>query len=451
MDLETFEELKKEIKAFDIFVSKVNEKNILTVFQIPYVHLETVFSYFDETEIGDKISNYQLYASSILESYNEFASALEKKETIIRLMDEERNKQLRDFLSKVYEASKEELALLKKDLIDATEMKGILDCVNDLMEKEEYIPINYIDRLFKIHEKHSKTEYFDTELRDILLLLISHNQHIVEEKREEIANKKVASVENQEGQKRKRYIETYNLPLDETVSLETIEEVIKESYMIGIEFLQKNPSCFTNNKDLYLSNIKLLRKRNIDLEVVSDRDPDAFLSPNLKENITLITNYKIDITELLCYQEHALTDLSYFTVLDQMIENDMFDIRLLLDKQNTKVRKRTVLRLLGVPKMEIKGDFPLSEEEIAYLLEVEKVEPKQGRALFKENILDSYKVDDRTYDISGIRISRPKILRNSKSIQDVSLETILSGSYFNEEEKCQIKETISSLTYQKRK
>lgn len=450
MDLETFEELKKEIKAFDIFVSKVNEKNILTVFQIPYVHLETVFSYFDETEIGDKISNYQLYASSILESYNEFASALEKKETIIRF-DEERDKKIRDFLSKVYEASKEELALLKKDLIDATEMKGILDCVNDLMEKQEYIPINYIDRLFKIHEKHSKAEYFDTELRDILLLLISHNQHIVEEKREKIANKKVASVENQEEQKRKRYIEIYNLPLDETVSLEAIEEVIKESYMIGIEFLQKNPSCFTNNKDLYLSNIKLLRKRNIDLEVVSDRDPDAFLSPNLKENITLITNYKIDITELLCYQEHALTDLSYFAVLDQMIENDMFDIRLLLDKQNTKVRERTVLRLLGVPKMEIKGDFPLSEEEIAYLLEVEKVEPQQGRALFKENILDSYKVDDRTYDISGILISRPKILRNSKSIQDVSLETILSGSYFNEEEKYQIKETISSLTYQKRK
>ena len=202
---------------------------------------------------------------------------------------------------------------------------------------------------------------------------------------------------------------------------------------------------------MYLSNIKLLRKRNIDLEVVSNRDPDAFLSKNLKENMALISNYKVDITELLCYQERALTDLSYFQVLDQMIENEMFDIRLLLDKENKKVNEKTILRLLGIPTMEIKDNFPLTKEEMDYLLEAKKVELQQGSSLLEENILDFYKIDDRTYSISGVSISRPKVLRNSTSVQNISLDGILCGGYFNEEEKEQIQEEIASLSYQKRK
>ena len=447
MDLETFDELKKKIIAFSHFVNKLNVKDIVSVFKIPYDDLEFVFTILAEE---NEIPNYLFYVSNILNSYPEFAQAIAKDGIITSLMTREENKPLYDFLSAVYEAAKKDLALFKKDLIDAEEMRGILTCANDLMEKEEYIPKKYIDRLFEIYATELKEKFSHEELEKVLILLISHNQQIVEERKEKLSNKKVYSKKEQE-EKRKLYIETYKLPIEETVSLQTIEEIIKESYFIGVEFLQQHPSCFTSDKELYLSNIKLLRKRNIDLEVVSNRDPDAFFSKNLKENITLILNYKVDITELLCYQERALTDLSYFEVLDQMIENEMFDIRLLLDKENKKLNEKTILRLLGIPTMEIKNKFPLTKEEMDYLLEVKKVELQQGNSLLEENILDFYKIDDRTYLIAGIFISRPKVLRNSASIHDISLKTICSGSYLNEEEKAQIGKEISSLTYQKRK
>lgn len=448
MNLETFDEIKRKIKAFSHFVDKLNVKDIVSVFKVPYDDLEFVFMILAEE---NEIPNYHLYVTNILSSYSEFAQAAAEKRTITHLMTRQENKPLYAFLSAVYEVAKKELALFKKNLIDAEEMKGILTCVNDFIEKQEYIPKTYIERLFEIYENGLKGQFAHKELEKILILLISHNQQIVKERQEKLSNKKVYSKKEQEEEKRKLYIETYKLPLEESVSLQTIEEIVKESYFIGVEFLQQHPSCFTSNKELYLSNIKLLRKRSIDLEVVSDRDPDAFLSKNLKENIALILNYKVDITELLCYQERALTDLSYFTVLDQMIENEMFDIRLLLDKENKKVNEKTILRLLGISTMEIKDTFPLTKEEMDYLLETKKVELQQGGSLLEENILDFYKIDDRTYSIAGTFISRPKVLRNSTSIHDISLKAICSGSYLNEEEKEQIGKEISSLSYQKRK
>jgi hypothetical protein len=447
MDLETFDELKKKIIAFSHFVNKLNVKDIVSVFKIPYDDLGLVFTILAEE---NEIPNYLFYVSNILNSYPEFAQAIAEDGIITSLMTREENKPLYDFLFAVYEAAKKHLALFKKDLIDAEEMRGILTCADDLMEKKEYIPKKYIDRLFEIYAAELKENFSHEELEKVLILLISHNHQIVKERQEKLSNKKVYSKKEQE-EKRKLYIETYKLPIEESVSLQTIEEVIKESYFIGVEFLQQHPSCFTSDKELYLSNIKLLRKRNIDLEVVSNRDPDAFLSKNLKENMALISNYKVDITELLCYQERALTDLSYFQVLDQMIENEMFDIRLLLDKENKKVNEKTILRLLGIPTMEIKDNFPLTKEEMDYLLEAKKVELQQGSSLLEENILDFYKIDDRTYSISGVSISRPKVLRNSTSVQNISLDGILCGGYFNEEEKEQIQEEIASLSYQKRK
>lgn len=198
--------------------------------------------------------------------------------------------------------------------------------------------------------------------------------------------------------------------------------------------------------------------------MIIERDPEALLLSkesnvlSLEQRLSLIGEYHIDIKELLLYQPKAITDLSYFHLLDLMIEHGMFDLKQLKDQNHVALKKKICLDLLGLD-IPVMTSFPLSEEETMEFLslnQVNKIEETYEGSLDKSLLDYQFMVDARTYQFDGILISRPKYLRLAYPNQENMLEVLLANSYFTLEEVQRVSEIVKpfvggEMPYQKQK
>lgn len=437
----TLEEKEFAVKVFETFVRKVDPKNFNTLLLISDKYLEIVLATLQETEVSTKINNYHVISSElqyVLKGIPRYQSLKEMKEIdLYPPMSVE--KDVNTFMNIVYEAAKEKLIQFKEVYNQYSKDCDFLNRVYEMSEKGKFISTDYLERFKDLCKRYPKIL-----LPELFWCFAKRNKDILEKQEEKQGP--IYSEDELSSMKRQKYIDAYNLELSSDVALEEIEEVIKASSSISLTFLQNHSDVFKDKKEIYLENIKLLKEVIPDLRIVVERDPEAFLASNLKNNLELIKLYQIDLAELLYYRENALTDLSYFQTLDLMIENyGTIVLNKLLDRKNNDLRNKIVLRLLGLTSLDLKGVFPLTNSEIDTFLEQKSTVLKNGMNSFDECILDVYSNGGYFYNINGIIISRPKVLRNINGKDEISVEDVCCNSFFNKEEIETIRKAIDEL------
>ncbi len=426
-------ELEFTVKTFEKFVTKMSPKQPSSILKFSSKELERVLGTLQDTELSRDIKDFDAMSTLLIDSLKDFEYEVDPKyKKYSTIVFEGNDKDFHEYLSKTLEAAKIKLEYLKEIYNSLNSDLFIVNKVRGLLKKDKYVEFELFDTIERLSDNCG-----DLEILEFVLSLVHRNLFLLEDEKSKTT---VCSLEELKEKKYRKYIETYDFILDKSVSLDVIEEVIKASSGVSLTFIKNNPEIFSSHKDIYLNNLRLLRENIGDIKVVIDRDPAALLDKNLERNLKLISMYDIDLKELLCYQEKALTDLSYFSILDLMIENGYFDIKKLLDKNNIFLKKRIVLRLLGFKNVELGGLFPLNENEIDVLLNNKSTVLKNRMEIFDKCVLDTYKFDSRTYDLDGVLISRPKVLRNIKNQDTISIEEVSCNGFFTSEE-------IKSLTY----
>ncbi len=435
------------IRHFEKFIRVVNPKNLKTILSLSQEGLELVLATFQETEVASKIPWYDVCSVSLLEFYEEVKeySLSDVDNVCIAVKNEEI--EMENFLTELKLACKEKVEELKKTEIKFSGIISILKELDKATKSRKYVTYDKMERLFHFYEIEE-----DLKQLDFIVATIMKNDVFVQEKKQQLEHKKIYSSKELEDMKRNQYKKQYGLELDDSITLTSIEQILEASSFIGIEYLKKHPEVFYSKKELYLSNLDFIKTKNISLELVLDRDSEAFICPNLKDNIELISRYMIDINELLFYRKKALTDLSYFGVLDLMIENQCFDLRKLLDIRSIEIKKRTMMRLLGFSNLDfLKKTFPVTEEELDTFLESKSTILKNEHHLYEKSILDVYQIDERTYNLNGVLVSRPKVLRNMENENMVSIDEVWCNSFFTNEEKDSLMCFLHELKDQRQK
>lgn len=439
------EEFAFAVRSFENFINKVNPKQPSSILKLTSAELEIVLGTLQDTEFSLNIPDFDEISMALLDAIKDVEREVEPKyRKYTTIVIEGKEKEVYEYLIKVIENAKIKLSYLKEGYNNSQNDMQLVNKIQGLLEKNKYTEIDLLDKMDRLIDSCG-----DIAISEFLLSLVHRNLYLLEEEKKN--QKTFYSIDELNEMKRSRYIETYGLILENDVTLETIEEVIKASVGVSLTFLKLHPEIFSVRKELYLNNLRLLKEKVGDIKVVIDRNPEALLDENLTRNLKLISMYDISLKELLYYREKALTDLSYFGVLDLMIENGYFDIKKLLDKNNIQVKERTVLRLLGFKNLEIQGSFPLNEDEINTLLAKKSTVLKNGMATFDKCVLDLYKKDFRTYSLDGVFISRPKVLRNIESETNITIDNISCNGFFTSEEMNSLIKTINEYTgtYQK--
>lgn len=422
------------------------------IFKLDVLELKYIFGFFDDNGTLKRCPNAYDYCDFIL--------------SIKERLDKEKGKDKKIFLSSMIVLNEDEfddippflnyLSECAKKTVDFTKIK--YEGINKVVEAEKKFRYKVnINQLISGKEILDLKKYLmDIEEINCMPLLTAsyqNNQILIEQLKEKQKSGEILSKEEQLKQKKNKYIKTYHLNIDDNISIDTIEKVIS-SFKFGLSFLQNHPEVFSTKLELFFFNLSLLKEKGIPIKLVLDRDEDAFLCEDLLNHLNLIEMYGISIEQLLLYQKNALTDLSYLTQLDLMIENNCFDLNKLRDKNQTELKIRIMLRLLQMPLLEelLKGSFPLSETEIDEFLDLKSTVLKTGMNETKTCELDSTSIwmDNLTYNFNGVLISRPKVLRNCSN-QEIDLDTILCNSFYTEEEIETVKRIFSKEFFTKRR
>lgn len=441
------EDAMSMISLFETYLKTVDVNKIESIFRLNHDDMSYVFGYFQGHDLVKEFQEYEMLCSAIL--YGKEELKLRKSFEIERLeiSGVDLTYKLPVFLTFMKRIITSELERIRaitdkaqRSLRYEKEFKALMEDPEKMIDGKKILEAKNFIRTFK------KEEFFS-----IVFNLLHKNRDMVEDLKLQLQDGTILSHEEQQEKKKQLYESKYQLSFDSDVTLEAIEEVIS-SFSMDLTYLRQHPEVFSSKRALFLSNIEFLKSKKISLKLLLDRDPDAFLCDHLKKYFHFIEMYNISIEELLFYQEKALTNLSYFGILDLMLENQCLDLNKLRDTNSVDLKKRMVLRLLNLPVTSalLKEQFPLSQEETEEFLKEKSTVLKDGLNDTTECELDDLFCEGNIYNFEGVIISRPKVLRNMDG-QEVDLDTILCNGFYREDEIIKVKNCMNKEFYQKKR
>lgn len=447
VDNDSLKKMELLISSFETFIKEVNPKDINSILKVSPEKLEVVFGFYQDADFAKGFKVFDDIAEGLIESSRLYREELKKGNDVTGKIIVDDKEVVSKILETIISASKETLPSFKKDYIELVSDNNLIERLEAILEKDKFIDLDFLTNLEELGKRRG-----DLPIAMLSVSVVGKNLGKLNESKDNF--KPIYSKEQIKSLKRKRYIDIYGLNISDDVTLEVIEEILMEARVLGLSFIQNHPEIFKEKKKQFLVNLKLLKEVIPDLKIVVDKDPEAFFIEDLYKNLKLISMYEIDLTELLYYKDHALTDLSYLNVLDLMIEHDddQLSLKKLLDTNNVDLKKKIVLRLLGISNLKLKEDLPLDKEEIDSFLEKRCTVLKNGMNLSNRSILDDFHPTGRYYLINGVKISRPKVLRNIESEDDITVDTLCCNSFFTNEEINSLTKAINELkSYQFKK
>lgn len=447
VDNDSLKKMELLISSFETFIKEVNPKDINSILKVSPEKLEVVFGFYQDADFAKGFKVFDDIAEGLIESSRLYREELKKGNDVTGKIIVDDKEVVSKILETIISASKETLPSFKKDYIELVSDNNLIERLEAILEKDKFIDLDFLTNLEELGKRRG-----DLPIAMLSVSVVGKNLGKLNESKDNF--KPIYSKEKIKSLKRKRYIDIYGLNISDDVTLEVIEEILMEARVLGLSFIQNHPEIFKEKKKQFLVNLKLLKEVIPDLKIVVDKDPEAFFIEDLYKNLKLISMYEIDLTELLYYKDHALTDLSYLNVLDLMIEHDddQLSLKKLLDTNNVDLKKKIVLRLLGISNLKLKEDLPLDKEEIDSFLEKRCTVLKNGMNLSNRSILDDFHPTGRYYLINGVKISRPKVLRNIESEDDITVDTLCCNSFFTNEEINSLTKAINELkSYQFKK
>jgi len=448
VDNEALKKMELLISAFETFIKNVNPKDINSILKVSPEKLEIVFGFYQDTDFSKKFKDFDDITYGLIESSRLYREEIKKGNDVTGKIIVDDKEVVSKILETIISASKETLPSFKKDYIELVSDNNLIERLEAILEKDKFIDLDFLINLEELGKRRG-----DIPITMLYVSIVGKNLGKLNESKDNF--KSIYSKEQIKSLKRKRYIDIYGLNISDDVTLEVIEEILMEARVLGLSFIQNHPEIFKEKKKKqFLVNLKLLKEVIPDLKIVVDKDPEAFFIEDLYKNLKLISMYEIDLTELLYYKDHALTDLSYLNVLDLMIEHDddQLSLKKLLDINNVDLKKQIVLRLLGISNLKLKEDLPLDKDEIDLFLEKRSTVLKNGMNLSNRSILDDFHPTGRYYLINGVKISRPKVLRNIETEDDITVDILCCNSFFTDEEINLLTKYINGLkSYQFKK
>jgi hypothetical protein len=273
---------------------------------------------------------------------------------------------------------------------------------------------------------------------------------------------------------------------------------------MDIDFFYNNPSIFVDKSvqingleskhDIFINNIALLKKKNINISNLSKYDSDILVSnpDKLFNQIALLNRYNIDFKKIFNIKyardfEVLYNELS-FDIADIYIESGlalyMINHPYLLRDDMINVAKRIVIsREVNMDIFDEKGmllssvmtgnDYLISDDKLdEYLINNKTLDDSYYNTLnyHKRNYispdaesldvikdLDSeYKISDLEYNFDGMIISRIKVLRNISTLLDMYgydeellktfvIESIIYKHYLSPDQMLNIKDNLEEI------
>jgi hypothetical protein len=273
---------------------------------------------------------------------------------------------------------------------------------------------------------------------------------------------------------------------------------------IDIDFFYNNPSIFVDKSvqingleskhDIFINNIALLKKKNINISNLSKYDSDILVSnpDKLFNQIALLNRYNIDFKKIFNIKyardfEVLYNELS-FDIADIYIESGLASYMMshpyLLKGNMVNVVKRIVIcreinmkifdeeeKLL--PSIMTGNDFIVSDDKLDdYLMENVEIDEKCSYVFnnHRRNYIshdvesfdiiksldDEYKVSDLEYNFDGMVISRIKVLRNMSVLLDIYgydeelikiflVDSIIYKHYLSPDQMINIKDNLNEI------
>ena len=424
------------IRVSDLFLNKVDPDKVQT---LKYLSSNDLAIFFDGhmnfSDVFEVMNSSKLCADVLLQGYSDGLF------TNMRNIDFHVDDLLCDGIS---------LLPLIKDFLQLLKDKTP-ELVNKVIKIRNFIVRNleFVSKINDTSNDQSKIASKDLfmdgiilskENNDSNLLIILCGTLIANEERINELEKLVSSIPviSDCDKKKNQYKDIYKINIED---VSTFEEVVSLSKEVGIDFYKEHFSVFKSDKELFLKNISILRKKCIPLSLILN-DSSAFLLEDLENRLNLISQYNIPLDVLFNLFKNPISDLSYFSKLDLLIENSSLTVKNISSFSNKKMNIMIFYRLLGITNYNFKL-VSFTELEINELLVKNSTMLANNMDYNINSLYDEYMVDDVTLEFDGIKVSRPKVLRNLSLGNDA----LFINEFYTDLEK----DTILSCLYRKEK
>lgn len=409
------------------------------------------------------------YADQLFEMFDNFSIYYNDLKVKTKLYQSELNKKINSYekvlnFIKYYNFSSK----LPIEALSNIDGKIAIEVLIETLEKDksEYLTLK------KEYEANSLNEIDDL---DRLLLQYGIN-YFTNIQKQELLSKN--SIENIEGILDSLMNSKLNfISSDDNLMLNTLlfssESIIQkinaliESNLIPLSFIEKNLGILFDEENsetlidteiqpkyrLFSRNLETIKRSNINVSNIKKFNITLLVEDNntLEQNLALASIYMLNLSDSRLDNFALLEDESIFYTLDQLIElgnkNISFEYLKALRKNDKNFAKRCILaNYLSLPIIDNNGYIDptvanknkfyvsdgdidkyilnntqnhISPEHYSYL--EENSNNKIDESVLKDSailFLDSnYKIDELAYNISGIRISRNRVLRNLTSLK----------------------------------
>lgn len=403
--LELKGKIENDINTCELFLKKIDPNIIQTLKYINVSKMINLFSILnDQTDVFENNAYFGFCAQVILESYEKdvFSSLSTTNFTVDQLLfdGEDMLPQVKFFLKVIKDNLPLLLEKLRKNYNLCTTSLKYAEDINKIKDKN-IAPIELFNRGIELS--------FDDVIGDKsffsnLYSLLKSNECVINDIKQEVSEIPVLSLEDK---KINEYKKKYDLDISDVSSFEDIISLAKG---LGIDFFKKYLSTILENKKLFLENYSILKRKNIaDSLILSDLE--VLFLPDLEKRLNLIEQYFIPYEDLFKLFDKPITDLSYFRILDLLIENDCLDIKNIASFSTSKMNALIFYRLQGIKKMNL-NVMPFTEEEINTYLASKSTMLSNLEEYNNSSLYDDFMINGYTLEFDGIKISRPKVLRN---------------------------------------
>lgn len=418
---DAYQDVRLLAEHITVVLNRLDPNNVQTILDVPVDAIRHLFAFFEKNKEEYPITRLGMFARPVIESLLDLR---DKKGIIKEAVVETGDDSFHSFLIEFYKQTQSLNIDISQKKQELTNILSWIEGVQKQLNSSTLIPNK---NLTPPLDRDDEMEYMYA--LNLFFPLIDHYEEILADRKAKL--KKAPTDQEKETEARENLKELYKIELP-NVPFQDIIEVLNASKNVGCLFLERHQEVYTSSKDTYLHNLEILKKRGIDISLVVLTDPDALLldSKVLEKTISFVEMYG-SVGEILLCQPHALSDTSYFSILDLMIEHDCLDIEALQDSEHSELLRKMSLDLLELPTTLFSNSdsFFLSKDQIRLLIQKNECIKVEGE--ISKETLEAYQENNLAYQIGNIKISRPKVLRLERDI--ISINQLFENSYMKEE------------------